>query len=73
MANARWYERHVAGEYLRVLWSASLKLALRVESGRDDGSRASRTIVRLDATAMPTQPWNALAAYTRKEYTDLLD
>ncbi|MCX9155968.1 hypothetical protein OPU71_07490 [Niveibacterium sp. 24ML] len=72
-AGARWYERRGEGEYLRVLWSDSLKLALRIESGRDDGSRASRTVVKLDPAAAPAQPWAKLAGYTRKDYTDLLD
>ena len=73
IAGARWYEQRANGEYMRVLWSDSLKLALRVESGRDDGSRASRTVVKLEPGAVPTQPWNSLAAYSRKDYTDLLD
>lgn len=73
VAGARWFEQRANGEYMRVLWSDSLKLALRVESGRDDGSRASRTLVKLEPQAAATQPWTQLSAYTRKDYTDLLD
>ncbi|GAA5173783.1 hypothetical protein GCM10025771_01840 [Niveibacterium umoris] len=73
VAGARWYERHARGEYMRVLWSADLALALRVESGRDDGSQRTRTVVTIAPAGQTAQPWNALASYSRKDYTDLLD
>ncbi len=69
---AVWYQRLDPEGFLRVEWSPAREIALVVESGSGDGSRFHRT--SLEETPFPsTCPWEELAGYREKDYTDLLD
>ncbi len=67
-----WYERKKDGRYVKVLWSESLHLALHLEEGREDGTRAYRMDVALAPNAKG-RPWEHPSDWIRKDYTDLLD
>ena len=73
VANATWYEAKQNRQFLRVLWSQPLELALEVESGTDDLSRFSRTWVVLEKPKRTAQPWDQLQSYAQRDYVDLLD
>lgn len=68
-----WYERRKEGHYIRVLWSDALKLALRLEEGREDGTRQYRLEVTLSSSKSMGRPWEHPSDWTRKDYTDLMD
>jgi hypothetical protein len=55
----------------RVMWSAARRLAMKVESRRDDGSLRRVVSVRLVPPAPP--PWQALGGYAQKRYDDFMD
>lgn len=69
---AKWYENKNAQSYVRVLWSEQQKYPLLVESGSQDGHM--KRIMKTTPAAIPAQlPWQQLANYHKKEYTDFLD
>ncbi len=72
-ADTVWYERRQGGQFLRVLWSERMKLALQVEAGTEDGSQWSRTQLKLDPQPIKSSPWNQLNSYRQIDYVDLLD
>jgi hypothetical protein len=71
---ASWHEESKNGFYNRVLWLPSMQIALRVESGRDDGSVSRVTSVELlPSAAERPAPWLTAAAFEQKSYEDYLD
>lgn len=69
---ARWLEHREAGVYVRVLWSDALALALEVESGRDDGSRARRLKLQLEPLPSPL-PWAGTERLVTRDISDYRD
>ncbi|WP_139826369.1 hypothetical protein [Derxia lacustris] len=74
-AGAEWHEERRNGWTNRVLWSNTLRVALEIETGRDDGSvrRITRVVPRTPALADAELPWLKLKGYEQKEYQDFLD
>ncbi|NTV11625.1 MAG: hypothetical protein HGA47_12765 [Zoogloea sp.] len=71
-AGSRWYGLEKGEQWVRVLWDDKLQLPRRVESGNHDGTLHKLMVA--EPVAAPKQlPWNALAGYAAKEYSDLLD
>ena len=74
VAGAIWYEQQQGRRFSRVLWSPTLQIALKIESGNVDGSAYRATTVRLlPATAAQKLPWLGLARLKQKEYDDFMD
>jgi hypothetical protein len=73
-AGTRWYVRSTAQGYVHVLWSDELGLPLIIETGTTDRRSHTRTLVKAERIA-PTarMPWDGLAGYARKDFSDLGD
>lgn len=73
-AGAVWLGERRADHYLRVLWSQTLALPLRIESGHPDGSLTRTIVVQPERLPRAGQlPWQQLGDYLYKDYNDLLD
>ncbi len=75
----RWLVERNRGWTHRVLWSDGRKIALRIESRRDDGT-ASRTVsvtILRGMAEMPDPaepaPWDLLSAYEQVAYDEFMD
>jgi hypothetical protein len=70
---AQWRERESNGGFERVLWDELRQLPLVIETG-DKAATVFQRIVFKPQTNLTTQlPWNKLAGYAQKEYSDFLD
>lgn len=68
----RWYEAESGDSRLRVLWDEGRAFPRRVESS----NRAGTAVKTMEASIVPapaTPPWERLAGYRGKEYSDYLD
>jgi hypothetical protein len=71
-AGARWYQGGSREAVVSVLWDEAAMYPRRIESANASGTRRSAMVVTREA--MPAAlPWAAVAGYTHKEYSDLLD
>ena len=74
LANAEWREDSRNGWTHRVLWSNQYKIAMIVESVKQDGSATRRTAVTIKpATPERDLPWKRLNGYAQKEFDDFMD
>lgn len=74
VADAEWREESRNGWFNRVLWSRSSKVALIIESGRNDGTVWRKTVVEpRPLTPDGVLPWKRLSGYAQKEYDDFMD
>lgn len=69
---ARWYEGSTASARVQVLWDATARYPMRIESRNASGS--SHSTMEVNREPMPrVLPWTQLEGYARKDYSDLLD
>lgn len=74
LANAEWREDSRNGWTHRVLWSNQYKIAMIVESVKQDGSASRRTAVTIKPTTPERDlPWKRLHGYAQKEFDDFMD
>lgn len=71
-AGARWYAGKDGNNRIRVLWDEGKQYPRRIESTSLNGLNRSLTIATTGA-APHVAPWETLAAYQHKDYSDLLD
>lgn len=71
---AVWYEQIQDGKFVRVLWSPALQVAMRIESGTDNGLewRSTRLQPR-PLTPASKLPWLLLDKLIQHDYEDFSD
>lgn len=69
---ARWLERSTAADFVRVAWSESLGLALRIEAGSVD-QRDWRSVAVERQPAPAVLPWDSVPDFSLRDINDYRD
>lgn len=73
VAGAQWRESEQNGVFQRVLWDEQKQIPLIIEIGDKAQTRFRRVEVKLEPNLTSHLPWQNLAGFVQKEYSDFLD
>jgi hypothetical protein len=73
VAGAQWRESEQNGVFQRVLWDEQKQIPLIIEIGDKAQTRFRRVEVKLEPSLSSHLPWQNLAGFVKKEYSDFLD